>query len=383
LNAEGAQIAQRNTFSGFLCVLRGSSATSAFKEWQPAKTSFKNQRLANNTPQWRVVNILIVKLSSLGDVVHAMPAVQDMRAAFAQARIDWVVETPFSPLVQRCDGVDTVIGCSLRRWRQSPLGAQTGLEWRAFRDALRRNSYDAVIDLQGLTKSALVARAAWLTVGGKRYAMANQTEGSSYEAPTRWVADVALRIEPKVHAVERSREMCARALGYALPAVPSFGLRALPLEVSPEDDPAGSVALVHGTSRPDKCWPEKDWIELGRALNAQGLRVSLPHGDDDELERCRRIAAALGSGAQVWPRLDLGRLTDRLATCAGVIGVDSGLSHIAVALDLPHVQIYNFDTAWRTGPLPVGGAPRQLAVYAQPSPDFAAVWRAWQQVAPR
>lgn len=329
------------------------------------------------------MNILIVKLSSLGDVVHAMPAVQDLRAAHPRSRIDWVVETPFAPLVQRCDGVDMVIGCSLRRWRQSLLGAQTGVEWRAFRDALRQNCYDAVIDLQGLTKSALVARMAWLTVAGKRYALANQTEGSSYEAPTRWVADVAIRVEPRVHAVQRSRELCARALGYELTVPARFGLRAIPLKAAPGDDAAGSVALVHGTSRADKCWPEPHWIELGRALSAQGFSVGLPHGDDDELARCHRIAQAVGAGAQVWPRLDLGRLTDRLSTCAGVIGVDSGLSHIAVALDLPHVQIYNFDTAWRTGPLPAAGEPRQLAVHAHPTPGFDAVWRAWQQVAPR
>ncbi|MEO8656161.1 MAG: lipopolysaccharide heptosyltransferase I [Ramlibacter sp.] len=331
------------------------------------------------------MNILIVKLSSLGDVVHAMPAVQDLRAAHPRARIDWVVETPFAPLVHRCDGVDTVIGCSLRRWRQSPLGAQTGLEWRAFREALHRNSYDAVIDLQGLTKSALVSRAAWLTVGGKRYAMANQTEGSSYEAPTRWVADVAIRIEPRVHAVRRGRELCAQALGYEVPADLRFGLRAIPLEVAPQEDAAHCVVLVHGTSRADKCWPEPHWLELGRALIAQGFHVGLPHGDDVERERCERLALALGKAARVWPRLDLGRLTDCLAHCAGVIGVDSGLSHIAVALDLPHVQIYNFDTAWRTGPLPVpqGSAPRQLAVFAEPTPPFEAVWQAWQRVAPR
>ncbi len=332
------------------------------------------------------MNILIVKLSSLGDVIHAMPAVQDMRSALPQARIDWVVDSAFAPLVHRCDGVDTVIGCALRRWRQSPLGAQTGLEWRAFRAALRHSSYDAVIDLQGLTKSALVSRAAWLTVGGKRYAMANQTEGSSYEAPTRWVADVAIRIEPHVHAVARSRELCARALGYEIPPALRFGLSAIAVAASPEDaDPASCVVLVHGTSRADKCWPESHWIELGRALVAQGFHVGLPHGDDSERERCERLAQALGSGAQVWPRLDLGRLTDRLAACAGVIGVDSGLSHIAVALDLPHVQIYNFDTAWRTGPVSAAaGAPRQLAVYAQPTPGVEAVWQAWCQVkAPR
>jgi heptosyltransferase I len=321
------------------------------------------------------MKILIVKLSSLGDVVHAMPAVQDIRAAMPQARIGWAVEKAFAPLVQRCEGVQAVIGCELRRWRKSPLGAQTRQEWRAFRDELRGQAYDAVIDLQGLTKSALVARVARLADNGKRFAMANQTEGSSYEAATRWVADVAIRIEPRVHAVDRSRELCARALGYELPRALRFGLRA------GADTKTPCVAFVHGTSRDDKCWPEAQWLELGGRLIAQGFTLGLPHGNEPERERGERLAAALGPKAQVWPRLDLGQLTDRLAACAGVIGVDSGLSHIAVALDLPHVQIYNFDTAWRTGPSAIHSRPsRQQAVYAQPTPSTDTVWQAWQQV---
>ncbi len=319
------------------------------------------------------MKILIVKLSSLGDVVHAMPAVQDIRAALPQARIDWVVEKAFAPLVQRCDGVQAVIGCELRRWRKSPFGSQTRQEWRVFRDELRSEAYDAVIDLQGLTKSALVAHAARMAESGKRFALANQTEGSGYEAPTRWIADVAIRIEPRVHAVARSRELCARALGYELPSTLRFGLGA------GRNGTERCIAFVHGTSRDDKCWPEAHWLELGRRLIAQGYTLGLPHGSEPERQRSERLAVELGPQAQVWPRLDLGQLTDRLAECAGVIGVDSGLSHIAVALDLPHVQIYNFDTAWRTGPLPAG-ARRQQAVYAAPWPSTDRVWQAWQQV---
>jgi heptosyltransferase-1 len=320
------------------------------------------------------VRILIVKLSSLGDVVHAMPAVQDIRAALPDARIDWVVERAFAPLAGRCEGVQGVIGCELRRWRKSPLASQTRAEWRAFRDELRSQAYDAIIDLQGLTKSALVARVARVTGAGRRFALANQTEGSSYESPTRWVADVAVRIEPHVHAVERSRVLCARALGYEVPkAALRFGLRTSDASAGVGQD--NCVALVHGTSRDDKLWPEAHWRELGQRLIEAGFTLGLPHGSDAERERGERLAQALGAGAQAWPRLDLGSLTDRLAGCAGVIGVDSGLSHIAVALDLPHVQIYNFDTAWRTGPLAQG---RQQSVYAQPAPPVDAVWRAWR-----
>jgi heptosyltransferase I len=325
------------------------------------------------------VRILIVKLSSLGDVVHAMPAVQDMRAALPQAQVDWVVEQSFAPLVRRCEGVQEVIGCELRRWRKSPLRSHTRSAWRAFTSELRARAYDAVIDLQGLTKSALVARAARLTSAGKRYAMANQTEGSSYEAPTRWVADVAIAIEPHVHAVARSRELCARALGYEVSGPPRYGLRASDLDSGRVSGAPPCVSLVHGTSREDKCWPHAHWLDLGRRLIAQGFALGLPHGDDAERERAQRIAAALGPTAEVWPRLDLGRLTDRLSACQGAIGVDSGLSHIAVALDLPHVQIYNFDTAWRTGPM---AAPRQRSVFAQPAPSVEAVWQAWREVHP-
>jgi heptosyltransferase I len=322
------------------------------------------------------VKILIVKLSSLGDVVHAMPALQDIRRAWPHAEIDWVVETAFAPVVQRCEGVQRIIGCDLRRWRKTPLNPQTRAEWRTFRRELRSVRYDAIIDLQGLTKSALVARAARTAETGRRFALANQTEGAGYEAPTRWVADVAIPITPHVHAVTRSRELCAKALGYDMPGELQFGLRA---HVGAPVD-STCIAFVHGTSRDDKCWPEADWIALGRRLVAQGHSIGLPQGSDAERERAERIAAALGEKAQVWPRLDLGQVTDRLAACAGVIGVDSGLSHIAVALALPHVQIYNFETAWRTGPLANGrGAAKQKTVYASPAPSLEAVWRAWQE----
>ncbi len=308
-----------------------------------------------------------------------MPAVQDIRAALPQAQVDWVVEQAFAPLVARCEGVQEVIGCELRRWRKSPLGSHTRSAWRSFTSELRARAYDAVIDLQGLTKSALISRAARLAAHGKRYAMANQTEGSSYEAPTRWVADVAIAIEPHVHAVARSRELCARALGYDGSGPLRFGLRASDCDADGASGALPCVAFVHGTSRDDKCWPEAHWLDLGRRLLAQGFTLGLPHGDDAERERAQRIAAELGPKAQVWPRLDLGRLTDRLAACEGVIGVDSGLSHIAVALDLPHVQIYNFDTAWRTGPLP---GPRQRSVFARLAPSVEAVWQAWREVRP-
>ncbi len=323
------------------------------------------------------MKILIVKLSSLGDVVHAMPAVQDIRRALPGARIDWVVERGFAPLVGRCEGVARVIPCEIRRWRKRPFAQETRAAWRALRADLQSQAYDAVIDLQGLSKSALVAWLARLAPGGQRHALGNRTEGSGYEAPTRWVADNAIYMPPRIHAVARSRVLCAHALGYVPDGPEHFGLRTQSAQSAQPGQAANEVALVHGTSRDDKLWPEAHWIDLARQLQAQGLRIGLPHGSDAEVQRAQRLAAALGEGASVWPRLDLGQLTDRLAGCAGVIGVDSGLSHIATALDLPHVQVYNFDTAWRTGPV---DRTRQACVFASPAPSVEAVWQAWLRV---
>ena len=329
------------------------------------------------------MKILLVKLSSLGDVVHALPVVQDIRAALPDAQIDWVVEKSFAPVLALNPDLHRIIPCEIRRWSKSPLAAATRQEWRVFRAALQQDAYDAVIDLQGLTKSAVVSWQARLAPGGRRYALANQTEGSGYEAPTRWVADVAIRIRPHIHAVQRSRELVARALGYTLPCSPDFGLNK-PL-AQPERTQAAPkrianrIAFVHGTSRADKEWPLAYWIALGRRFNAAGYQIALPYGNAKEQVTSQKIANALNDreliNAIVWSLLPLDALTRELAQCAGVVGVDSGVSHIAVALDLPHVQLYNFDTAWRTGPASAAG--RQVSVFAQPAPGVNDVWQAW------
>ena len=317
------------------------------------------------------LKVLIVKLSSLGDVVHAMPAVMDIQAAFSNAHIDWVVERGFAPLAARCEAVRRVIPCEIRRWRKAffkaETRAQTRAEWRTFKADLQHEAYDVIIDLQGLTKSAWIAWLARKARGGKRYALANRTDGSGYERPTRWVADVAVPITPHIHAVTRGRVLCAQALGYEMPAHLNYGLGQATVQRKPV------VVLVHGTSRTDKEWPLAHWFEIGTRLKQAGFDVALPHGNEAERVRSEALADML-PGAVVWPRLSLDQLTTEMAHCTGVIGVDSGLSHIAVALDLPHVQIYNFDTAWRTGP---EGLTRQRSVVDCPTPTVDMVWDTW------
>ena len=319
------------------------------------------------------MRILIVKLSSLGDVVHTLPVVADLRAAHPGATIDWVVEPSFAPLLERVDGVARVIELPLRRWTRD--GFWRPRVWRALGDfarGLRGARYDAVLDLQGLTKSALVAALS----RGPGFGLANRTEGSSHEWPARWLVAHPIRVEPRSHALDRGRALVARALGTRDDGAPVYGLRP---KVVPADG-AGTVVLIHGTSRDDKLWPEAHWIELGRRLAAAGLRIALPRVDAAELARAERLAAAIGEACTVWPSLDLGALVDRMEGAAGAIGVDSGPSHIAVALGLAHVQIYNHPTAWRTGPQARHGQAHQVSVEGGRTPSVDAVWSAWQAV---
>jgi heptosyltransferase-1 len=344
-------------------------------------------------------SILIVKLSSLGDVIHAMPVVADILAAQPGARIDWVIEPGFAPLLRRVQGLCTVFECAQRRWRKRWWIPEVRAEQRAFRAALQAQAYDAVLDLQGLTKSALVARLARKTPVGAHIAMGNRTLGSSWEAPTRWLADRAVALEPELHVVDRGRLFAARALGYELQGAPRYGLArpqapagapsAPGLMTSAGQPAAGARPLlvcIHGTSRADKLWPEAHWITLGRRLVAAGWRLALPQADAAEADRAARLAQAWGTEhAEVWPRMALDALADHMAPAQAAIGVDSGLSHLAVALDLAHVQLYNFPTAWRTGPQarhsPAGQAAHLVSVGGDAVPTLDEVWSAWCQVA--
>ena len=324
------------------------------------------------------MRVLIVKLSSLGDVIHAMPVVQDIRRAHPGAVVDWVVEPGFAPLVRRLDGIGEVIECPLRRWRKGWWTAGVRREFGAFKARLQHDRYDAVLDLQGLTKSAFVARLA----RGTRYALANRTEGSSWEPATAWVADHAIRVEPHIHAMDRSRLLAAMALSYTPDPVPHHGLRARPLAARGASRP--TIAFVHGSSRDDKLWPTSSWIQLGKRLLGDGFRLALPQAGEAEQTRAELIAAALqferDLQVEVWPSLALDAVLDRLAATQGAIGVDSGLSHLAVALGLPHVQLYNFPTAWRTGPQPAHGHHHQVSIEGRPTPTLEAVWAAWNAV---
>ncbi|VVE13818.1 Lipopolysaccharide heptosyltransferase 1 [Pandoraea cepalis] len=290
------------------------------------------------------LQVLIVKVSSLGDVVHNMPVVQDILLHHPDAQIDWVVEEGFVDLVKLVRGVRRVIPFALRRWRKQPLAARTWQEIGAFRRALRETPYDYVIDTQGLIKTGWIAR----TARGAVWGLGNRTEGASYEWPVRYLYRHTVRIEPHTHVVTRSRLLVAEAMGFKVTDEIDFGIATERADHSQCPDYPYAV-FVHATSRDDKTWPEDDWIALGRDLASQGLRIVLPWGSAAEREVSLRLATALGDDAWVPPKMNLSQVVGLIDRGAITVGVDTGLVHIAAALNRPTIELYNFSTAWRTG----------------------------------
>jgi heptosyltransferase-1 len=286
-----------------------------------------------------LTTILLVKTSSLGDVVHNLPVVADIRTALGDVAVDWVVERSFAAIPALHPGVRRVIPCELRRWRRSWRSAETRDEWRAFGRALREAAYDAIIDTQGLLKSAVLARLAQ----GRRYGL----DWRSSREPLRPFYDRVFSVPRDLHAVVRNRRLCGLALGYEPGDVLDYGLHMGSARAAwlPE---GRFVVFLHATSHPSKLWPEDRWIALGRAYAAADCRAVLPWGSPAERERSQRLAAAL-PGAIVPERMELDRVAGMLAAATAVVGVDTGLTHLAAALDRPVVGIYGVTSPGTTG----------------------------------
>jgi lipopolysaccharide heptosyltransferase I len=314
--------------------------------------------------------ILLVRLSSLGDVLHTFPAVTDLARALPGAELDWVVEEAYVPLVRMHPAVGHAIPFALRRWRGGLLTAAVWREIGTFRHALRDRAYDAVIDAQGLVKSAWVADLARGPVHGYTRAAAREPLAARFY---RFKHDIA----PDLHSVERYRRLLARVLGYVPPAAIDYSIAA---PARPAVAPEGRYAvLLHSTARAEKLWSEASWTEVGRALESRGLVCVLPWGDDAERERAGRLARSLGR-AVVPPRLSLVDAAGLIGHAAAVVGLDTGLMHLAVALRTPVVAIFCSSAPARTGPL--GSGP--IAVRGGPGdpPSPSAVLAALDEIAP-
>ncbi len=294
-----------------------------------------------------VKNILLVKTSSLGDVIHALPAVSDARALLADVRIDWAVEEPFVAVPRLHAGVTGVLPVAIRRWRRTWWRDATRREIAACVRNLRRQRYDAVIDAQGLFKSALIALAA----RGTRYGL----DFRSSREPLALCYHRTFRVSWELHAVERNRLLLARALGYEVPPGCAYGISAAPRRF--DWLAAGPYAvLLHATSGDYKLWDERNWVALGEAFNTSGVSCVLPWGHGIERARSERIAGKLRA-ATVPPLLSLDDLTGLLAGAKAVVGVDTGLAHLAAALGVPTVGVYCGTDPAATG---IYGCPRAL-----------------------
>ena len=268
------------------------------------------------------MNVLLVKMSSLGDIVHTLPAVTD--AARRGASFDWVVEESYQPLPALVEGVDNVLPVALRRWRRTPH--RNGREMRRFRHRLRRRRYDLVLDAQGLIKSAAVGL---LAKGRNR---AGFDAASIRERPAALAYHRHVHVPRCEHAIARSRRLFAGALDYELPATaPAFGL-----DVA--KGRRNHLILAHGTTWHSKLWSERFWIEIAQRAAAIGLTPLLPWVEGEQA-RVERIASAVPA-AQPCAPLDMAGILDVIAESSAVVGVDSGLAHLGAALGLPTVMLF-------------------------------------------
>lgn len=290
------------------------------------------------------MRVLLVKMSSLGDVIHTLPALTDASRTIPGIRFDWVVEENFAEIPAWHPAVDETYPVALRRWRRDRRGSRE--ERRAFRETLHLHAYDRVIDAQGLIKSAWVARMA----NGPRWGLDRHSAREPLAALSYHHRVCVPRAQ---HAVTRTRALFAEALSYAEPASPAdYGLvrdRLPSLPVAP-----GDVLFLHGTTWPSKHWPEAYWCELMALAAAKKCRVLLPWGNDDERARAERIAEAGEGYGFVLPRCGLGEIAVLMASSRVVIGVDTGLAHLSAALGIPSVTVYGSTRADRTGTFGVG-----------------------------
>jgi heptosyltransferase-1 len=304
-----------------------------------------------------MADILFIKTSSLGDVIHHMPAVTEAHKALPHARFAWLVEEAFAPLVALHPAIEFVVPVAWRRWRKSLYAPATLAEVvRNLRD-IRARSYDDIVDSQGLLRSAVIAR----LTHGRRH---GYDAASIREPPASFFYDRRYTVCREMHAVERNRRLSGLALGFMPQGVPDYGL-----ERSRFHAPERRYAvLLHATARARKEWPQANWIELGRSLAAEGLEVVLPWGLAIEQARSEAIAAALPN-ARVPPRAPLDEVARLIAGAEFVVGVDTGLLHLAAAFGVPLVAIFAGSKPVLTGP--VGSGPMAIlgAQGAPPSLD--------------
>lgn len=286
------------------------------------------------------MRVLLIKTSSLGDVIHSLPALTDAARAIPGIQFDWVVEEGFAEIPAWHPAVAQVIPVALRRWRKNLWQTLRSGEWARFKQCLRESEYDLVIDAQGLLKSALLTRYVEAPVAGLDGDSAREPLASRFYDRPQTVAWGQ-------HAVERVRQLFAQSLNYPLPAtVGDYGLDRAKLLAGEAATPY--LLFLHGTTWPSKHWPESYWRELAVQLDGQGWALRLPWGNELEKARAERIVDGLAR-ARVLPKLNLLGVAKAIAGARACVAVDTGLGHLAAALDVPTVSLYGPTLPGRVG----------------------------------
>ena len=284
--------------------------------------------------------LLIVKTSSLGDVVHNLPVINDIRSHYPDIEIDWLVEESFADIPKLHPAVNCVIPVAIRRWRKSLFSRQAWLEISNLKRQLAAQNYDIVLDTQGLIKSGLLT---CFSNGHKH----GYDKHSAREPLASYFYDHKHQVTRNQHAVVRNRTLAALSLNYPVPDnLPDYGIQASAATQLPLETPY--IVGLHGTSRDSKLWPTEHWISLGRELAKQQLNLLLPWASDAELQRAQHIAGAL-SNATVLPKQSINQLASIISQARAAVGVDTGLSHLSVALSIPTIAIYTDTNPALTG----------------------------------
>ena len=278
------------------------------------------------------MKVCVIKTSSMGDVIHTLPALTDAQKAIPSLSIDWVVEENFAEIPRWHSAVNQIIPIALRRWRKSPFSIQTRNEWKNYRTLLQAENYDAVIDAQGLIKSALFATR---FAQGVKHGYDRQ---SIREPLASFFYDKKYAISYQQHAVERIRQLFAQSLGYELPQVQGdYGIARHFLHQTSEKN---YVVFIHSTTRADKHWKESEWQKLIEKITAlSDCEIHLPWGNEQEKARAERLVQ-VDSKVIVLPKLTLTELAKQLANAKAVVSVDTGLAHLTAALDKPNITLY-------------------------------------------
>ena len=288
-----------------------------------------------------MTDILFIKTSSMGDIIHHMPAMSDARTHCPQARLVWMIEEMYAPLARLHPAVDEIIPVAWRRWRKNLSAGITWREIKAQREKLQARPYDAIIDTQGLIRTAVMARSA----RGVRH---GYDRNSIREPLAAMFYDISHAVSRGLHAVERNRRLTGLALGYRPEGPPDYGLNRADLARSGER----YALLLHGTARPEKEWPAANWIALAKSLQQSGRRLILPWGSG--AEHGRAVAIAEASGAQVANQLTLEEAVRLVAGAEFVVGGDTGFIHLAAAFGVPVVAIFSGSDPGLSAPIGSG-----------------------------